>query len=226
LFPTRSRNADLNPAEERRKDVDLFEYLFLDTYTSTALDYDARAAEPNSLHEIECIRAWTRPLADAAAEPVLLSGYLVQKEDGPAAFEGLALAAILRRVQLGGKRGYGFGRAALEGTPAATEQFYGARFCADGVLEWPAEKAAPFHIRRPTRNDPTHGNPEPYTGKEWREDLGKGAGQWIPAPEFCWAPGAVFDEPLRLKCGPHGIWEDEEESCDSHGDGPNSSTKA
>lgn len=106
-------------------DSALFSYLFLDSYPSTALDYDRLGAEQGSLHEVEYIRPRTRPLrgtllqgrtgdldADELGAQVYLFGYIFEREDST--LLGKNIKSLLDKLQLGGERRYGWGRIKME----------------------------------------------------------------------------------------------------------------
>jgi len=79
-----------------------FEWLFLDSRVSTALQHGG-IAERNFLHEIECISTFAR---DGSA--VWLMGYCWTRPDWPLD----QLRSLWSSVQVGGERTYGFGRIA------------------------------------------------------------------------------------------------------------------
>src|SRR5262249_45011379 len=82
LFPFETGIAtDRVPAGCLERD-DEWEYRFLDTYSSTALNYGEGSAEQGSLHEIEYIRTLTRPTLAAGSKPVNLFGHLAVRTGG------------------------------------------------------------------------------------------------------------------------------------------------
>jgi hypothetical protein len=195
-------------------DTDRFEYQFLDTYGSTALNSEAGVAEENSLHEIEVIRCWSRAVPPADSKRVHLVGHLAVDDDGSVncqpsdvVFDQVSLKALLSDVQLGGKRSYGFGRAAVHEFTQGNHVFE-AGFDASGILGLPGEARAAAHIdMERLQVIPRSGRQEPFVGREWREDKGFGAGQFISEPKFCWAPGTIFDRDMQFRIGDYGIWE-------------------
>lgn len=82
-----------------------FDYLFLDSYASAALDYSAYSTEEGSLHETEFIAPVAR-----TGKPVFLLGDLWAK-DGK--IDSAAWQKSMEYLQLGGERTYGWGRLAL-----------------------------------------------------------------------------------------------------------------
>lgn len=79
-----------------------FDYLFLDSYASAALDYSAYSTEEGSLHETE----YLAPIA-RNEKPVYLVGDLWAK-DGQ--IEANDWQVSMKNLQLGGERTYGWGR--------------------------------------------------------------------------------------------------------------------
>jgi hypothetical protein len=195
-------------------DSDRFEYEFLDSYTSTALNNEAGVAEENSLHEIEVIRCWSRPVASDRPWRVHLVGHLAVEDYGPVVcqdddivFDTASIRGLLSGVQLGGKRGYGFGRIAVEEFAKADNAF-GGEFDASGTLRLPEGVPAAAHIdMEQLQMVPRSGRQEPFVGREWREHEGFGAGQFVSEAKFCWAPGAVFECALSFRIGHYGVWE-------------------
>jgi len=85
---------------------DDFDYLFLHSYASTALDYTSQSAEDATLHETEFIAPHTR-----TGQPVYLIGDLFVATDLPTPLDQWQKA--LNKLQIGGERGYGWGRVRL-----------------------------------------------------------------------------------------------------------------
>lgn len=176
-----------------------FDYLFLDSYASTALDYDRSAALEGQLRETEFLAPRTR--TDRA---VCLTGDLwVQEDDLPTDLVGWKRA--LQHVQLGGERGYGWGRVTL-----AT------------ALSRPDERAEPtFSLRAEQRTTAhalavdtdcaravTHvrGAVEPLLGWE-RDNTASGRTWRLSTALIVYTPGATAVKDLCVAVGPFGIWE-------------------
>ena len=83
-----------------------FDYHFLDSYTSAALDYDSQSAEDGLLHETEFIAPRTR-----CDQPVYLTGDLHVYSDLPDDLRPWQDA--LPQLQFGAERSYGWGRVDL-----------------------------------------------------------------------------------------------------------------
>lgn len=184
---------------------DWFEYEFLDTYSSTAINSEVGSAEPNSLHEIEVIRTFTRPVGKAEGKRVHLIGHLMVAGDCPPQFFD-SLLALLSRVQIGGRRAYGFGQIRLAQIGGATE-IHGATFEEDGTVMLPKNQPASAHIQMTTDLDSIkHPIQEPFLGREWKEQEGFGAGQFISTARPCYCPGTVFESSEKFQVGEFGIW--------------------
>ncbi len=177
-------------------------YQFLDSYASTAKDYARNAAEEASLHEIECIRPHTR-----VGKAVYLSGYVMATDNAPAGWK-----QALYHLQLGGERGYGWGRVEPVGKPQLWEDpsLFGWHIVKSDT--WPpvlrAEEemslcahalAADFSL---TGID---GGIEPLVGRETKPD-GK-FGAHISRARICYVPGSIVPKGTHVQIGPYGIWE-------------------
>jgi len=215
-------------------DVASFDYLFLDSYPSTALDYDRNAAELGALHEVEFIRPRTRPLQGTEMEskvgkktghdgeynelgaPVFLMGYILEKDGCD-----LDWKKALNQIQLGGERGYGWGRVKLESKPQSLtdDQLLFGKFKLTGGNEFPilnAEStaalpahalAANFKDAKPIAN--IKGTVEPLVGRETRFQKEKSFGAHVSRARICYVPGSNVDAGARVRIGPYGIWEAE-----------------
>jgi len=149
------------------------------------------------LHETEFIRPWAKPfLKDEKPLSVYLVGFLYAQDSLVRELAGWRMA--LDRMQLGGERGYGWGRLRLE-------------FLSDcGIHEEPAvkvEKDSPIlaHVRGKGAN--IIGPLEPLVG--WgRYNAEKRAKKWhISSATICHAPGAVVTTESTFTIDHYGIWE-------------------
>lgn len=96
-----------------------FDYLFLNSYTSTAVDSTTKSATEGLLHDTEYVAPFARnddPFTRNDA-PVYLKGYCyVQNTESVQGWQ-----KALGKLQVGGERGYGWGRLKLmEGYPQPT----------------------------------------------------------------------------------------------------------
>ena len=185
---------------------DGFAARFLSTYPSTALVYPQQSAEEGTLHEVECLVPHTLD----EGKPVYLVGYLFAK-DGATDWQ-----SALTRVQLGGERGYGWGRVEPVDDP---QPWDGQPLFGWYTLEpdaWPpvltAEEKAPllahalaakFEGRRPVSG--VWGPVEPLVGRETKP--GGKFGVHVSPARICYVPGSVVDAGTRMQIGPYGLWE-------------------
>jgi hypothetical protein len=183
---------------------DEFAWRYLHSYASTALDYGSRAAQEGSLHEVEFIAPYTR-----CGRPVSLVGYIFEREGAT-----LPWRQALARLQLGGERGYGWGRVALAAEPAREEIIFG-HYALEAGGERPVLRAeggdqVPL-LAHTLACDQGHagavaarGTIEPLVGRETKE-AGRFGG--VPSPALiCWAPGATVAKETRLAVAPYGVW--------------------
>lgn len=171
-----------------------FDYLFLHSYASTALNYTRQSAEDAMLHETEFIAPYTR-----TGQPVYLAGQLYVKTDLSSPLDKWPEA--LAKLQVGGERGYGWGRLQFvscdkQGEPFADEpraQTPGGRITA--------------HLKAKDITGVT-GPVEPLIGWERNNDE-DGKSNWRLSKQaiICYAPGAEVTGEHNFTIGPDGLWE-------------------
>ncbi len=190
-----------------------FQYLVMDSYASTSLDYSMRSAEEGSLHETEFIRPTTRK-DNGDVTNVYLVGYLVIKDGFQDQLTMDNLQKILNQIQLGGERRYGWGRVALIKCELKDEKIV--------FQDWQLEKngeSEPLKIK--CRNDsylPAHalatpdtheiagietGAIEPLVGRE--TSAADGFGRNISKARICWTPGTRVKKGFSANIGEYGI---------------------
>lgn len=181
-------------------------YRFLDSYASTALDYARNTAEEASLHEVGCISPHTRD-----GKPVYLSGYVLATDNAPAGWK-----QALYHLQLGGERGYGWGKVEVERDDVWTEKhLFETRYTIESDT-WPPvlviEKkahllshglAAKFEEREPIAG--VDGEIEPLVGRE--TSPGGRFGVRLSKARICYPPGSEVDAGTRVRIGHYGVWE-------------------
>lgn len=210
FYPTidRSGAVDLWPWE------DGFRTRFLSTYASTALAYPQQSADEGTLHEVECIAPHT---LDTGA-PVYLAGYVFERDGAP------DWQSALQRLQLGGERGYGWGRVepADDSPPPWDNNSNGPLFGWYTIEPdtWPpvltargkdddesvpllAHAMAEGFDQEPKVVD---GPVEPLVGRETHPDDGR-FGVWVTPACICYVPGSIVPAGTRMQIGPYGIWE-------------------
>ena len=206
FYPT----TDPNDTVYLRPWDDGFRSRFLSTYASTALAYPQQSADEGTLHEVEFLS----PRTLNTGEPVYLVGYIFARDGAP------KWQSALKRLQMGGERGYGWGWV----EPVDDPQPWDGQPLFDWyALEpdtWPpvlrAEKealllahalAADFDDNGKLRRavDGVSGPVEPLVGRETHPDDGR-FGVWVSPARICYTPGSIVDANTRMQVGPYGIW--------------------
>ncbi|MDM7940459.1 MAG: hypothetical protein QUS07_08970 [Methanothrix sp.] len=192
-----------------------FDYLFLDSYASTALDYSACSAEEGSLHETEFIAPVARN-----GKPVYLLGDLWVNEG--AKIDDESWQGSMENLQLGGERTYGWGRLALclnewnGNINGSGETVVGHSWRVEGeevvvtlsknemitAHALAAIKIAPQSGTSATTTD-VAGAVEPMVGREWSAF----AGQKVSYSGVYFSPGGkVVKKEARFVIDPFGRW--------------------
>jgi hypothetical protein len=194
--------------------ADVFRWRFLGSVASTAVDPSGSGALEGSLHEVEHIAPVTR---DGRA--VILRGYLFAAEGSQ-----LPWQEVLPRLQLGGERGYGWGRVQVEGLEeVAPERVLFGMYHGDPGT-WPPVLTARDRggggtcllahalavdvqdaegLRRACKG--LSGPVEPLVGRETEAAAAFGA-RLSPA-RIAWVPGTPVAAGTRFRIGPYGVWD-------------------
>jgi len=215
LYPTTHQDGtvDLWPWDES------FGSRFLSTYAGTALNYPHQSAAEGTLHEVECIVPHT---LDDCCCPVYLTGYVFAQEDAP------DWKSALNRLQLGGERGYGWGRVELENLEEwdTGRPLFGWYTVLPNI--WPPVLKAVLNATKQPRLvahalacdyddrgsvhrtvegvDGSEGFIEPLVGRE-TGSYGR-FGMRVSQARICYTPGSlVTGEDFACCIGPYGIWE-------------------
>jgi hypothetical protein len=184
------------------EDQGAFRRRFLSSYQGTALSYPQQSAAEGMLHEVECISPHTLD----AGEAVFLRGYVFEKE-------GCALnwQSALKRLQMGGERGYGWGDVELVNTLQFADELFGgsAMLKGDGdvpVIRLPTDGRLLAHTL--AADLPVAGDVEPLVGREWRSDNPRRryVGQHVAFGDVCFTPGSVTLQPLSFAVEEFGVW--------------------
>ncbi len=207
FYPAVGEEVDLWPWDESGE----FAWRYLGAHTGTALDYGRNAAEEGSLHETEYIAPTTR-----GGAPVHLVGYILEREGS-----ALAWSKALGRLQLGGERGYGWGRVEL-----VSKQNWDIKQPLFGRWSvqpdaWPPRvtsaspevKVLAHALATDFNNGRLHravtgisGPVEPLVGRE--TVAGDRFGMQVSPARICYAPGSPVTSPhFTCQIGPVGIWE-------------------
>jgi len=205
LWPSLDRNEPSFPWEPNG-----FDYLFLGSYASTALNYDQRAAEEGTLHETEFIAPVARD-----GQPVYLVGDLwVREGDLPKELTNWQRA--FQKLQLGGERTYGWGRvrcytdwqAEQSETDTAIANHTWKERNGEVILMISAGARLTAHARAAGEDaiSGVVGPVEPLVGWErGNEDSDKA---WrLSMAVVCWAPGSQATQEIEVRMTPYGIWE-------------------
>ena len=187
--------------------AEAFAWRYLNSYASTALNYEIKSAEEGTLHEIEFLAPHTRQDDELGIHEVFLTGYVFVKLDCVFSWK-----AALKEIQIGGERKSGWGRMRLCGEPVETEpKLFDL---AESDLESERPKAKKIESGKPllahTRIDKSReveaGDIEPLVSRTWEKD--KGAGQQIELLAVCYSPGSVLKQPQdgRFQFCENNIW--------------------
>lgn len=186
-------------------DPDKFAWTFLGSYASTALTH-GRNAEAGSLHETEFIAPHTRD-----GKQVYLVGYIFEtaglqndKQNPLSVWQ-----SALERIQLGGERGYGWGRVRLQGRCDEVRKCFDYELLPNNVR--PQLKAiGNTHLMAHTyaETDSVSNREvtiEPLVGRETKGDTS--FGKAISHAAICWVPGGKVNKDETFQIQPKGIWE-------------------
>jgi hypothetical protein len=208
LYPAIQLNGDYRVVWPWQ-DEDNFRRRFLSSYSSAVLVYPQQAAAEGALHEVEFIS----PNAVDNGEPLYLAGYFFEKEDCM-----MRWREACQHLQLGGERGYGFGRVDLieiNGPQGPGTDLFG------GHVQFKEAKARPV-IRVSASGQTTSqllahtlvnevyasGDIEPFVGREWRSNGSRNryAGQYVAFTGVCFVPGSVISQCRDFEIEAFGIW--------------------
>jgi len=187
------------------EDESTFRRRFLSSYQGTALSYPQQSAAEGMLHEVEFISPHT--LDTGAA--VFLKGYVFEKKGCT-----LNWQSALKRLQLGGERGYGWGAVKrVKVSPLQGNHLF------DGQITFKINKGRPVihlpensHLLAHTITWDTQsvmGEVEPFVGREWRSDdpHRRYAGQYVAFNDVCFTPGSVVNKTLDFEIQEFGVWQ-------------------
>jgi len=194
-----------------------FDYFFKFGYMGQPIDYDRKSTEEGQLHEVEFIGPKTRK-----GGQVYLIGDLWIKDTVCSKGEKgeikitvnskeVPLRNIFDALQLGGERGYGWGRVKCEEFEEypSNGTIYNADANTSGnevILEFKEDSLLPAHALAAdwtTENGAISkeisGPIEPLTGYEFK-------GGWnLVSPPICYVPGCKITSEMKAKVGVYGI---------------------
>jgi hypothetical protein len=197
-------NSNLNECEFPWENPDNFTWKYIGSYQSAALEH--KNAMEGMLHETECILPKTRE-----GNQVYLVGYIIEKKgcdiDWKKAFP---------KIQIGGERGYGWGRVNIDNGPAERNQFFGYGFDSsqnDPVIIVPKDKCILAHtVASNAHEKEIEGNIEPFVGRITNKD-GKFGDKFSKA-NICWIPGSkLVTSDMEFKICKNGLWSMQNEKC-------------
>lgn len=183
-----------------------FRRRFLGSYASTALSYPQQAAAEGSLHEVEFISPHTMD----DGQTVYLLGYIFERDGCSPNWR-----SAIRSLQLGGERGYGWGRVELVDSPKEITdgRIFNGVAAFEGLGERPLLSVANdgrllAHTRAASDFLP-EGEIEPLVGREWRSTnaANKYAGQHVEFTGVCFVPGSKLNRARTFLVGHFGVWE-------------------
>jgi len=180
-----------------------FRRRFLSSYQGTALSYPQQSAAEGTLHEVEFISPYTLD----TGETVFLKGYLFEMEEC-----ALDWQSALKRLQMGGERGYGWGDVELVDVCESTdEHLFGGPTTFKGDDEIPiicVLTGGRLLAHALAKDLPAAGDVEPLVGREWRSDdpRRRHVGQYVTFSDVCFTPGAVVDQTLDFRVEEYGVW--------------------
>ena len=180
-----------------------FRRRFLSSYQGTALSYPSQSAAEGMLHEVEFVS----PNTLDTGELVFLKGYVLEKEGCT-----LDWQSALKRLQMGGERGYGWGDTESVNTSQSDENLFDglAMFKDDSdvpIICLPAGGRLLAHTQ--ATDLPVAGNLEPLVGREWRSDnpRRRHVGQHVAFSDICFTPGSLVREMLDFAVKEFGMWQ-------------------
>ncbi|NOK64028.1 MAG: hypothetical protein GFH27_549409n2 [Chloroflexi bacterium AL-W] len=190
LYPALQTDSDYTLYYPWERD---FEYLFLDSYTSTALDYTYQSAEDGMLHETEFISPCT-----CDGQSVYLKGVLYTQNNLDEKLKNWQDA--LSKLQFGGERGYGWG--SVRPVVCKQDETYNGD-------EPKIQVAENSHITAHLKTEKATnviGSIEPLIG--WERNNGNGH-PWKLSDKavICYAPGSITSIKKTFSIVDYGLWE-------------------
>ena len=193
---------------------DDFDYLFKFGYVGQPIDCETKSTEEGNLHEVEFIGSRTREGGHVylignlwiREDKLLENGQVLVEADSKS--KQISLEDVFNTIQLGGEKGYGWGRVKIEKFEKDKSDFsiYNAKVDTskdEVILEFKKDSYLPFHALATGELEGKVSGPiEPFIGYEFR-------GAWsLSLPYICYVPGCkILDnfESLKLKIDTYGI---------------------
>lgn len=178
------------------EDNNRFTWKYIGSYQSAALEN--KTAMEGMLHETECILPKTRE-----GKQVFLIGYIIEINEC-----NIDWKTALPKIQLGGERGYGWGRIAIKNEPVKCSHFFDYDF--DSLQKEPVIKVSKgeFILAHTFASEAyeqqIEGNIEPFVGRITKG--GKFGAQFSEA-SICWVPGSkLVNSDMSFKICENGLW--------------------
>lgn len=180
------------------EDNNRFTWKYIGSYQSAALEN--KTAMEGMLHETECIFPKTRE-----GNQVFLIGYVIERN-------GCAIdwKTALSKIQIGGERGYGWGRVAIKNDPNVCSTFFDYEFDSsqtEPVVKAPKDKFILSHTFALEESEHRiEGNIEPFIGRITK-DTKDGFGAHFSEASICWVPGSkLVNSDMNFKICEDGLW--------------------
>ncbi|MEW6735562.1 MAG: hypothetical protein AB1489_30000 [Acidobacteriota bacterium] len=195
LFPYFTNKGLMYGADDYALDPDVFAWRYLNSYASTALDYEFNSAQEGTLHEIEFLSPYTRRDDNIGSYTTFLQGYIFVKSGFSIPWQ-----KMLREIQIGGERKTGWGKLRLQGEPVVTTNLFDLLEC-DFTTDRPRVKVEfgkpllAHTLVNKTNNISkdlfqVSGEVEPLVSRAWAQD--KGAGKLVELIAICYLPGSIL----------------------------------
>lgn len=173
-----------------------FDYLFLDSFASTALDHGTRTSEKGTLHEVEFISPRTRN-----GESVFLKGDIWVQDHLPEELKSWHNS--LEHLRLGGERGYGWGQVRLAFKNGQNEKNF--RETNEEIFIKITEKNRILaHLDARNITGEITGAIEPLVG--WERTFKKDVWRLTKDVTLAFVPGSVVNCDAEFLVGSYGIW--------------------
>ena len=186
------------------EDNNRFTWKYIGSYQSAALEN--KTAMEGMLHETEYILPKTRE-----GKQVFLIGYIIENDEIEKNGFDIDWKTALPKIQIGGERGYGWGRVAIKKGPNECNTFFDYEFDSsqtEPVIKVPKDKFILAHTcaEQQEKSEPQiEGNIEPFVGRITTEN-GKFGAQFSKA-SICWVPGSrLVKSDMNFKILENGLW--------------------
>ncbi len=202
FYPALQKNegiASIEDIEEKYPwHFERFDYLFLDSYASTALDHEVRTSEKGTLHEVEFIAPRTRN-----GKPIFLKGDIWVQDYLPEELNPWCNS--LKHLRLGGERGYGWGQVRLTFMSECSEKSVAGINGKEEVLIRKKKRDHIFaHVNARNITGEITGTIEPLVG--WERTSEKDTWRLTRDVTLAFVPGSVVNCDAPFLVDAYGIW--------------------